>query len=184
MKRLLTSTFAAVAALALAPAAQAANFPVGSANFSASAGPNGTFAGAFFNQGIAAGAFTDTFTFTLPINGIGSGTVTTSASLFGSPNDVDFTSVFVNNIVAPITRSNGNLFEVAFASSVPITAGVLNTITVNGVSRGNGAYGGQATFIPTSAVPEPSTWAMLLVGFGMTGVAMRYRRRNTKVAYA
>lgn len=186
MKRLLTSTFAAVAALALAPAAQAANFPVGSTNFTASGGPNGTFSGFFGNNGIAAGAFTDTFTFTLPINGIGSGTVTTSASIFGSANDLDFTSVLVNNVVAPITRSSQNLFESAGVNSVAITAGVLNTITVTGVSRGNGAYGGQATFIPTvtSAVPEPSTWAMLLVGFGMTGVAMRYRRRNTKVAYA
>lgn len=30
----------------------------------------------------------------------------------------------------------------------------------------------------TSAVPEPSTWAMMIVGFGMTGGAMRRRRRS------
>ena len=38
------------------------------------------------------------------------------------------------------------------------------------------------TFMPTgapSAVPEPATWAMMLVGFGAMGVAMR-RRRATK----
>ncbi|HVF95013.1 MAG TPA: PEPxxWA-CTERM sorting domain-containing protein [Sphingomonas sp.] len=35
-----------------------------------------------------------------------------------------------------------------------------------------------------AAVPEPATWAMMLLGFGMTGAAMRYRRRETKVAYA
>jgi hypothetical protein len=38
--------------------------------------------------------------------------------------------------------------------------------------------------VTISAVPEPSTWAMMLVGFGMMGAAMRYRRRGTKVAYA
>jgi hypothetical protein len=35
-----------------------------------------------------------------------------------------------------------------------------------------------------AAVPEPATWAMMLVGFGMTGAAMRTRRRAVKVAYA
>ena len=29
------------------------------------------------------------------------------------------------------------------------------------------------------AVPEPATWAMMLVGFGATGVAIRYGRRRT-----
>ncbi|RYF19740.1 MAG: PEP-CTERM sorting domain-containing protein [Oxalobacteraceae bacterium] len=33
------------------------------------------------------------------------------------------------------------------------------------------------------AVPEPSTWIMMLVGFGFVGAAMRYRRANTKVVY-
>jgi hypothetical protein len=36
----------------------------------------------------------------------------------------------------------------------------------------------------TAAVPEPATWAMMLVGFGMIGAASRYRRRSTKVTYA
>ena len=34
------------------------------------------------------------------------------------------------------------------------------------------------------AVPEPSTWAMMFLGFGMIGTAARYRRRNSKVSYA
>ncbi len=35
-----------------------------------------------------------------------------------------------------------------------------------------------------AAVPEPATWAMLLIGFGMMGGAMRYRRKRTDVSYA
>jgi hypothetical protein len=34
------------------------------------------------------------------------------------------------------------------------------------------------------AVPEPTTWAMMFVGFGMMGASMRYRRRGTKAVYA
>ena len=35
-----------------------------------------------------------------------------------------------------------------------------------------------------AAVPEPATWAMMLVGFGMMGATMRYRRRSTTTVYA
>lgn len=37
---------------------------------------------------------------------------------------------------------------------------------------------------PTGAVPEPATWAMMLIGFGMMGAAIRYRRRSTAVTFA
>ncbi|KQU61756.1 hypothetical protein ASG67_00775 [Sphingomonas sp. Leaf339] len=35
-----------------------------------------------------------------------------------------------------------------------------------------------------SAVPEPATWAMMLVGFGMVAGAARYRRRKTTAVFA
>ncbi|MDP1027307.1 PEPxxWA-CTERM sorting domain-containing protein [Sphingomonas sp. KR1UV-12] len=35
-----------------------------------------------------------------------------------------------------------------------------------------------------AAVPEPATWAMMLVGFGMVAATARYRRRDTKAAIA
>lgn len=36
---------------------------------------------------------------------------------------------------------------------------------------------------PTAAVPEPSTWAMMIGGFALTGVALR-RRRTVRVAWS
>ena len=33
------------------------------------------------------------------------------------------------------------------------------------------------TAIPPGAVPEPSTWAMLILGFGAVGGALRRRKR-------
>jgi len=182
MKKMILTAAAAAAAFAVAPAASATTFPFGTAPFTGSAGPNGTFAANFGNSGIASGAFSDSFTFTLPTNGLGSGTVSTSASIFGSPNDLDFTSVTINNMAATLTKLNDGLFEVAFANMVPITAGQLNTLTVTGFSRGNGAYGGQLSFIPTAAaVPEPAAWAMMILGMGVVGFAMR-RSRKAKVS--
>lgn len=35
-----------------------------------------------------------------------------------------------------------------------------------------------------SAVPEPATWAMMLIGFGALGSAMRRRKVHTTVTYA
>lgn len=34
------------------------------------------------------------------------------------------------------------------------------------------------------AVPEPATWGMMILGFGVVGAASRYRRRAIKVAFA
>ena len=34
------------------------------------------------------------------------------------------------------------------------------------------------------AVPEPAIWAMMLMGVGIIGAALRYRRRPTAAAYA
>jgi hypothetical protein len=48
------------------------------------------------------------------------------------------------------------------------------------------AYGAQLSYQlrdMTSAVPEPATWAMMLIGFGLVGAAMR-RGTRVRVTYA
>ena len=35
----------------------------------------------------------------------------------------------------------------------------------------------------TAALPEPATWAMMIVGFGMIGAGLRYRRRRPVLRY-
>ena len=42
-------------------------------------------------------------------------------------------------------------------------------------------FNGSFTF---TTVPEPATWAMMLIGFGGIGVTMRARRRSTKVSFS
>lgn len=38
--------------------------------------------------------------------------------------------------------------------------------------------------LDVTAVPEPATWAMMIVGFGMTGASLRHRRRRTAAVIA
>jgi len=45
--------------------------------------------------------------------------------------------------------------------------------TVNRIAFDNVTFGSET---PGGVVPEPATWAMLIAGFGMVGVAMRRRR--------
>ena len=49
------------------------------------------------------------------------------------------------------------------------------SLTLSGNNSGVGDLGGTVTI---SAVPEPATWAFMLLGFGGMGVAMRRRRRQ------
>ena len=50
----------------------------------------------------------------------------------------------------------------------------------------DGSVSQRANFSPTAAVPEPAMWAMMLVGFGGIGFAMRRRKSKvtTNVAFA
>lgn len=153
---------------------------------------NGPIVASFGHAGILAGTFTDMFQFTIPQTGTGSGSVISSVTLrnFLGATDLDFTSVLVNGVAASLVLRDaaGNVCSTrgvgtcgateSFAiNDVPVLSGVLNTIMVNGVSRGLGSYGGNATFVPSvAAVPEPGTWAMMLLGFGAIGFSMRRRR--------
>ena len=75
------------------------------------------------------------------------------------------------------TGGNGN-FEIG------ITGGLFDSVTLTSTEgHGFGAVK-QVSFEPVrvGAVPEPATWAMMLLGFGGMGVAMRRRRRTQVLA--
>jgi hypothetical protein len=128
-------------------------------------------------------SFTDVFNFLLPVSGTGGGSITNIAASFEGSTDIDFTSVLVNGIAATINKMAGGIVELAFATGVPLNAGA-NSISVTGLARGNGSYGGNISFEATAvpAVPEMATWGMMILGFVGMGAAMR-RRRSTTVTF-
>jgi len=125
-------------------------------------------------------------------------------ALFDNSNNTELASVFVPysapdengyiyaNIDPVFLKSGQNYTVVSYADGSPyyvgpvITTGAtfkknLYAFGVDGLTLPTGSFRGvQALFGPNlqiSAVPEPSTWVMLLVGFGMTGLVMRKRSK-------
>jgi len=50
------------------------------------------------------------------------------------------------------------------------------------IAAPDGSFSGFQIGLPSSAVPEPATWALLIAGFGTVGTAMRRRRPSSVVA--
>jgi len=166
----------AVAALAIAPAASATTFPIGTIpNFYITSGtPFSTSITANFGNGFnTQTAFDDSFTFTIPfLNGVGSGSLSTS---FSSPvNHLTISQLFINGTLYAVPGTSSG--QSVTVGGIPIFAGMLNTIRVVGMSGPQGgSYSGTATF--SASVPEPATWGMMLGGFAIVGAALRARRR-------
>jgi PEP-CTERM motif-containing protein len=91
----------------------------------------------------------------------------TSAVLFDGTNSFNLTSLFDNGT-----------FELWGLGPQFFAAGQY-TLTIMGSNTNTGALGGTVTI---QSVPEPGTWAMMLLGFGAVGFAMRRKRRPAVMA--
>ena len=85
----------------------------------------------------------------------GGGTVTTTMNALGSSIQID-------------------RFNLGTGPQTLTFRGTLNPAG-NGVAR----VGGQLSLLQTPAIPEPSTWAMFILGFGALGYGLR--RRNAQI---
>ena len=174
MKNLLLAAAAAATLMAAAPLANAATV----LNFTFS--PDGNSAVASFNSSGAGTTFSDTYTFTLPA-GFAS-TALTSAAVNGM-TDTAFSSVVLNGNTLT-TNSSGAIDEKSLLNVAVNPGG--NILVVNGTSGGLYSYGGNVSFNKLTAVqtgvPEPASWALMIMGFGGIGGALRNRRRTLAAA--
>ena len=147
-----------------------------------------TLTGEFTGNITAAGPFTREYTFVLPTDGVTAASLTTIAvSLAGN---IDFTSVTLNGQAFSLSPNVD--FGAEFASITLDTTAGLQTLIVNGIAgqgpRGNtsAGFGGVVTFTPdmAGAIPEPGMWALMILGFGFIGGALRSRRnRSVKTSF-
>ena len=112
----------------------------------------------------------------------------TIMTLIGNPNDPTPTVAdgFIYDDHSPL-NTNGVLFQGA--------SGAIYNLWSNGGPSNNAAgelytYGGAVPSfdahgtLSVGPVPEPAAWAMMLVGFGALGGALRYSRRKQALAAA
>ena len=133
----------------------------------------------------------------------GSLTLTTAATGSG-PQPFDYTINFMTPFVYDPTAGN-LLLDVLIPSTATVSGtgfgfltfdnvntlndGVRSIVNVN-AAAGTGTLDTSAaitrfqTSAVAGAVPEPATWAMLLVGFGMAGASLRRRKISTVVTFA
>jgi len=170
MKNLYLAAAAAAVLMAAAPAANAATV----LNFTFS--PDGNSAVASFNSSGVGTTFSDTYTFTLPA-GFAS-TALTTASVNGM-TDTAFSSVLLNGNI--LTTNSSGAIDSKSLINVAVNPGA-NTLVVNGTSGGLYSYGGNVSFAKnvalTTGVPEPASWALMMVGFGGLGAVLRAKRRT------
>ena len=74
-------------------------------------------------------------------------------------------------------------YNPAFVTAHGGTAAGAETFLLNGLNSGSAYFNIHSTFAAGGeirgflhAVPEPATWALMIVGFGLTGAALRRRR--------
>jgi hypothetical protein len=122
--------------------------------------------------------FTETLVFTNTLAGFYGVTLTTTASGAGADNDVDITGALITGgslgggSVSLATLFNNDILESYGIFDLFLGAGQY-TLTIDGTRGTTGSFGGSVAF---NAIPEPATWAMMLLGFGAVGFAMRRRR--------
>jgi type VI secretion system secreted protein VgrG len=100
----------------------------------------------------------------------------------GSSATLGTGTLFAGNIIADQSITLNTSAKILCGRAIALVGAVtLDTNTVSNDCRGAGAVGSGRTDFGSngfagSAVPEPSSWAMLIIGFGAVGLSLRTRR--------
>ena len=131
----------------------------------------------FFGNTPIAGAFVDTITFIVTTASTFNGSITT---VVNGTQDVDFTSIVVTPGSLSFVFMLGDPVELwaTPAAGFSLAPGVY-TLTLNGTNSASmGSYAGNLALTPglPLPVPEPETYAMMIVGLGIVGMIAGFRR--------
>jgi len=149
--------------------------------------PAGTFGNSTVtcSSGTTNCMFSDTTTFTTPDGFNSVGATLSSGPAMTAAQDLIFGTL---GLLSNVTL-NGQMFnlvvngatEFATLDPIPLTPGATNTLVVSGIAgqSGGGSYAGTLTFGNTAAVPEPATWATMLLGLAAAGWMLRRKRGTT-----
>lgn len=132
-----------------------------------------------------AASFTETVTFTNTLAGLYSATFGTSSG------SVNLSDVYLQEVLGGggfgtrydfETGFQGGNIEQYFLDGLQLAAGDYRFVAAGSRAASDAASIAGTLTITNNAVPEPGTWGMMLLGFGVAGVAMRRRRRGSVLA--
>ncbi|WP_341207097.1 FxDxF family PEP-CTERM protein [uncultured Sphingomonas sp.] len=174
MKKIFATAVAAATFAVSAPAMAVTNIDLG---------PTGSDVqfGSFTISGTSGTGLSQDFTFNVPSEGIVSASGTATISL-ATNSAIQLTSIVLNGISKAATLSaDGSAYQAAI-NNIVTNANNPQTLRVNYNVTGRGGIA-TGTVSWTSAVPEPGSWALMILGFGIVGYAMR-RRPSVRFAQA
>jgi hypothetical protein len=166
-----------VAGAALALGSTAANASVQLAINSSDLNTFGssTFTGQVAGTGVLT-PFTDSFAFTLTNEDFLNGHVDTLA-IFGGL-DIDFSSIYIDVAGNAFLQTGFDPNEETWVlnPAITLTSGPHNLIVNGSLNSPEGTAATYSGTLNIAPLPEPATWAMMLLGFAGVGLAMRRRR--------
>ena len=125
------------------------------------------------------GDFTATYSFDNTFYDPAAGAISASlASTNGA--SVFFTGAAIDGMAGATTITGGGTSAAVFYFTSPVALG-MHTFTVSGnfVPTQSAKFAKIAGTVSLSAVPEPATWALMILGFGAVGFAMRRRSEKS-----
>ena len=172
MRKLALGLLGAVAltAATAAPATVVVEFPETTVTTTLDTDLSGiTFAIGYEDAGLS-NPFEEALQFTNDLAGVYTITLSTSSVII---DELFLSGSSIADTIIPLTFNSGNIYQFAL-DGLTLDPGTY-TLNINGHFNGDrSSFGGDVTF---AAVPEPATWAMMLIGFGAVGFSMRRRRR-------
>lgn len=170
MRSLLLAT-AMLAGLAAAPAS-AATYAFSFTALDASASGSG-----FFTTAAAAPSLVTAISGTLSSASVGPGTFTITglSSYAGADNQLLAAAPYVTFGGISFTTDIGGTFNFGLGGSNLPYGTILNSSVLNPSGNFVGSPGSLPIDLTVSQVPEPASWALMVLGFGLAGVALRRR---------
>ncbi len=108
-------------------------------------------------------------------------TITGLSNYYGADNELYPSDPRLDNDGISFTSSAGGSFNLFLGGGEP--GSNQYSVLYSPTGNMNDAVGSRVTLavtqIPTSAAPEPGTWALMMAGVGLAGVALRRRREGT-----
>jgi len=161
----------------------------------ANLGVNPSSAAGDFSNAVGGGLFADQYTFQL-VGGPQFLTISSATNVY--PRASDFIINFSGSLYQQVGAVGGGDDILLFGPTIAVPnscglfcqtfggSGFLSPgnyyLQIAGIGLGTSGYGGNLSVAGIGAIPEPSTWAMMILGFAGVGF-MAYRRRNQTAAF-